>query len=170
MELKKPAPPAYLRRLFDKYKYVLLLAAVGLALLLWPSAGKASQAAATPEAQTDAAKVMGQQLEQVFSEIKGVGSVRVLLTVRSGTETVYAYDQNKTASKSEGSASSGNTLTLVTAGGGEPVVVRTEAPVFSGAVVVCEGAESAQVRLALTEAVRSLTGVTADNIVIVKMK
>jgi hypothetical protein len=37
-------------------------------------------------------------------------------------------------------------------------------------VVVCEGADSTKVQLNLTEALCSLTGITSDNIVIVKMK
>ncbi|MBE7003799.1 MAG: hypothetical protein E7425_05890 [Ruminococcaceae bacterium] len=39
---------------------------------------------------------------------------------------------------------------------------------WEGAVVVCEGADNASVRLALTQALRSLTGLSADRITIVK--
>ncbi|MBQ9460018.1 MAG: hypothetical protein IJU66_08825 [Oscillospiraceae bacterium] len=39
---------------------------------------------------------------------------------------------------------------------------------WEGAVVVCEGAEDAAVRLALTQALRSLTGLGTDRITIVK--
>ena len=171
MEIKKGAAPAYLRRLFDKYKYVLLLAAVGAALLLFPAGGGSSAAAPAKDTAADGTAALQAQLETLLADIAGVGRVRVLLAAQTSGETVYAYDENKTASKSDGAASSGSTLTLVTGGsGGQPVVVRTEAPEFSGAVVVCEGADSARVRLALTEAVGSLTGISADHIVIVKMK
>ena len=32
----RPEMPAYLQKLFDKYKYILLVCLVGLVLLLWP--------------------------------------------------------------------------------------------------------------------------------------
>lgn len=41
---------------------------------------------------------------------------------------------------------------------------------WEGAVVVCEGADSAAVRLTLTQALRALTGLPSDRITIVKGK
>lgn len=172
MGAKKTVMPEYLRKFFDKYKYVLLLCAVGLVLILIPFGKPAASAPEKTAEKTESAADLQSRLEELFSQIEGVGRVRVLLTAKNDGETVYAYDQDKNASKSEGSASSSNSMTLVTVGGsgGEPVVVRVDAPVFTGAVVVCDGADNARVKLALTEALRSLTGVTSDNIVIVKMK
>ena len=51
-----------------------------------------------------------------------------------------------------------------------PVVRKTLYPVYQGAVVVCEGAERAAVRLAIVEAVSSLTGLGSDKISVIKMK
>ena len=39
---------------------------------------------------------------------------------------------------------------------------------WAGAVIVCEGADSAAVRLQLTQAVAALTGLSADRIAVVK--
>ena len=47
---------------------------------------------------------------------------------------------------------------------------KTLYPVYQGAVVVCEGAERAAVRLAIVEAVSSLTGLGSDKISVIKMK
>lgn len=58
-------------------------------------------------------------------------------------------------------------------GAGELRLTLTVAPGtdrWEGAVVVCEGADSAAVRLELTQALRSLTGLSADRITIVKGK
>lgn len=172
MIVKKPAVPEYLRRLFDKYKYVLLLCVVGLVLILLPFGNSSPETQKTTTEDTDPVILLQDQLEDLFSEIEGVGRVRVLLTAKSGGETVYAYDESKNASKSDGSASSSSSMTLVTVNGSgsSPVVVRINAPAFSGAVVVCDGADSTKVQLNLTQALSSLTGITSDNIVIVKMK
>lgn len=43
-------------------------------------------------------------------------------------------------------------------------------PVYLGAVVVCQGADSSSVRLSITEAVSKITGLGADCIVVLKMK
>ena len=55
-------------------------------------------------------------------------------------------------------------------GGEGPVIASVSGPEYQGAVIVCDGAESPQVRLELTEAVRSLTGISSDHIKISKMK
>ena len=58
---------------------------------------------------------------------------------------------------------------VVNTGSGQQTVVRLErAPVFQGAVVVSQGGDRAEVRLLLTQAVSSLTGLGADKITICK--
>lgn len=43
-------------------------------------------------------------------------------------------------------------------------------PVYQGALIVCSGAGSASVRLAVVDAVADLTGLGADQISVIKMK
>ena len=52
----------------------------------------------------------------------------------------------------------------------EPAVQSTVYPTYQGALVVCDGAERASVRLAVTQAVSSLTGLGSNKIAVVKMK
>ena len=61
---------------------------------------------------------------------------------------------------------------LVSKGSGTelPVVVQTIGPTYQGALIVCEGADSAQVQLNMVNAVSSLTGLGADKITVMKMK
>ena len=96
-----------------QWKYVLLVAVVGLALLLWPSdrsGTSTSEGSATEEAR----------LEELLSRMEGVGQTGVLLSE-------------------------------------------------NGAAVVCQGADSASVRLDITEVIRCYTGLGADKVVIFKM-
>ena len=54
-------------------------------------------------------------------------------------------------------------------GSGQEAVVRLERyPVFQGALVVSQGADRAEVRLVLTQAVSALTGLGADRITVCK--
>ena len=41
---------------------------------------------------------------------------------------------------------------------------------YKGAIVVCQGADSSAVRLAITQAVAKITGLGTDNICVLKMK
>ncbi len=107
------AGEAFMERV-GRWKYVLLVAAVGLGLLLWPSGGSRRPEDASAEVTEEA------RLEELLSAMEGVGRSEVLLSE-------------------------------------------------SGAAVVCQGADSASVRLDITEAMRCYTGLGADKIVIFKM-
>ena len=52
----------------------------------------------------------------------------------------------------------------------EPAVQSVVYPQYQGALVICDGAERASVRLAVTQAVSSLTGLGSNKIAVVKMK
>lgn len=168
--------PEYLKHGLDKYKYVLLICTIGLVLLLLPFGGADSQPELLEGTEPDAYKQtaqLEQQLENMFQHMEGVGRIEVLLTIKSGYEAVYAYDEAKSANKSQTGAASSLESTLITVsenGRQTPVTVKTNYPVFLGAVVICDGGDNAKIRLELTEAIRSLTGITADNIQISKMK
>ena len=165
----------YLQHWFDKYKYPVLVCLVGLILLIWPKSTDTyeKKQTVTGTASIDQVAALERQMEDLFSNISGVGKVKVLLTVKSSTETVYAYDTDQSTTKRENEQLQSIKTELITVGSGsgeKPVITQTRMPRFLGAVVVCEGADNAKVCLQLTEAVRSLTGITSDNIVISKMQ
>lgn len=169
--MKTPAIPAYFRAWFDKYKYLLLICLTGVALMLLPE-GEQEMPVAAPAA-SEAPTELESRLCALLEEMEGVGKAKVLLTVESGEETDYAYDSTDTETRTEsgGSISSQSELvTLSESGGQKPVPLRTWSPQYRGAVVICQGGGSAAVRLAVTQVVQSLTGLTADRIVISKMK
>ena len=101
------------------------------------------------------------------------GEVVALLTMENGEKTEYAYDRTDSENRTDNGGSASRQTELVTvsqSGGQSPVPLRTTAPEYRGAVVVCEGGGSAAVRLAVTQVIQSLTGLSADRIVISKMK
>ena len=171
--MKMPQLPAYLQGLFDKYKYILLVLLAGLVLLLWPqSENQPPKPEKTAAVMEETAALEG-RICAILRQIDGVGEASVLLTVESGEETVYAYDRTESRSQQGDSASLNQQRELVTlsdSGGQSPVSLRQQAPVYRGAVVVCQGGDSAAVRLAVTQVIQSLTGLSADRIVISKMK
>lgn len=171
--MKMPQLPAYLQGLFDKYKYILLVLLAGLVLLLWPQSENQPQKPEETAAVMEETAALEGRICAILRQIDGVGEASVLLTVESGEETVYAYDRTESRSQQGDSASLNQQRELVTlsdSGGQSPVSLRQQAPVYRGAVVVCQGGDSAAVRLAVTQVIQSLTGLSADRIVISKMK
>lgn len=151
--------------LWKKYRLMVLVVAVGVALMLLPT-HKKSQTVQTDAATrgTYSLEETEKRMETLLSRIDGVGRLSLMLTVQSGSELELAEDTDT----DEGSRRS-ETVTLGRGSGTQDVIVKRERyPSYQGAVVVCEGAGSSAVRLALTEAVSALTGLPADKISIVK--
>lgn len=145
-----------LKPILMKYRYVLLVALAGLALMLIP--GGSEEAEPMPAAAVE--ESLESRLEALLCRIDGAGEVKVLLTEDRGGEIFY---------QTEGE--DGKTVLISGADRSESGLVRTtQPPSYRGAVVVCRGADSAAVRLAVVEAVANATGLGTDRITVLKMK
>ena len=144
-----------LKGLWGKYRYVLLVALAGVALMLLPSGG----AEEIPPSPVVPEATLEQRLEEILSRVAGAGKVSLLLTEAQGGEIFY---------QTEGE---GEKIVLVTGSDrSESGLVRTTMPPrYQGAVVVCQGADSPTVRLAVTQAVAGVTGLGTDRITVLKM-
>lgn len=156
-------------KLLEKYKYVLIILAAGLILLLWPTGEKEKPAEnADPSApeEFDLA-ALEEKLSQTLSQVEGAGKVTVALTVKSGMEQVPVTDRSTSVTE-RGNSLEEKTVVINTGSGQEAVVRVQRYPQFQGAVVVCQGGDRADVRLLLTQAVSALTGLGADRITVCK--
>ena len=151
-----------------KYRYVLLILLVGIVLMCLPGGEEPEQERVSPE-QTDgmsAAPDPEERLRQILSQIEGAGKVEVLLTPLAGEETVYQTDEDLSANGDRM-----ETVIITDAQRAQQGLVKqVNPPVYLGAVVVCQGADRASVRLAIVEAVANATGLGADKISVLKMK
>ena len=152
--------------LLKKYKYAILVFAVGLALMLIPFNRNESTGEVTQPVQNVEETALSVQLEQILSQIKGAGKVRVLLSVSAGEKTVYQSDTDISEN-----ASRTDTVIITDADRDQNgLIQQVIPPTYLGAIIVCEGADKAEVRLALVEAVSRFTGLGADRISVLKMK
>ena len=145
-----------LKYVMVKYRYVLLVVLAGLVLLLLPDHTE------TPEPIADVVteESLQAQLEEILSRVEGAGKVAVLLTESRGGEIFY---------QTEGDDQ--RTVLVTGTDRSESGLVRTtQSPVYQGAVVVCQGADSPAVRLAVVEAVSNATGLGTDRITVLKME
>ena len=160
-----------LRDLLKQYKYVLIVIAAGILLLIWPSSEKgASRSAAEGRSASEedfSVDALEERLCQVLSKVEGAGEVSVVLTVQNGVERVLATD--KSAGQTEGSRDMEEETVIISGDSGEEVVILTQRyPTFQGALVVCPGGDDPQVRLQITQAVSVLTGLGTDRITVCK--
>lgn len=149
-------------RSVKKYQYVLWAVLLGVFLMLLPQKKEAPEQVIP--AQTEAALTLEEELSAMLSKISGVGKAEVLLTELSGSSTIYQTD---TALNQENS----DTVIVMDRNREEQGLVKQVLPpVYKGALVVCQGADSASVRLSVVDAVKSVTGLSSDCITVLKMK
>ena len=153
-----------------KYKYVAIILLVGLALMLLPAGSKEKKTGTTGSVQTASGKSVDQALEEILSRIDGAGDVRVYLSVAYGEETVYQTDKDSSASESSNTTKN-DTIIVTDSQRNQTGLIKQIIPArYQGAIVLCDGADSASVRLAIVDAVSKATGLSYDHISVLKMK
>ncbi len=161
-----------LHRKLKTYRPALLVLGLGVLFLLLPTGGEKEKTAETGTEKVfeeeQWLRAVQEELSDTLRRIEGAGKLTLMLSVESGMQKELAKD-SESERRGEESSSRRETVILSSSGGGEEVVVlRSDYPVFRGAVVVCEGGDRASVRLAITEAVTALTGLSSDKISVIK--
>lgn len=145
--------------LIKEYKYVALILAIGVLLMLLPEKQPDEETAPAMEKN-----ILSQEerLEDILGQIRGVGRVRVLLTTAAGEQNIYVYDED----------TAGREVVVITDSqrSQSGLISQVLPPTYLGAVIVCQGGDEASVRLSITEAVSDATGLSADKITVLKMK
>lgn len=169
MDIK--ALPEKIYALFKKYRYALLVLAIGLVLMAIPGTRENSETKKTDDAQISQPEpLLEERLNVILSQVSGAGQVRVILTVAEGEEIVYQTNDD-TSNTNDSDNISVDTVTVTDAQRNQSGLVRQVNPViYQGAVIVCQGADNSSVRLALVDAVSKLTGLGANCISVLKMK
>ncbi len=155
--------------LFKKYKYVVLVVVIGIGLMLIPMKSGDTKPTEIHTEETPKTN-MAQELEQILTQVKGAGKVRVFLSCASGERTIYQTDSDTSTAADTGSV---RTETVIVTGSDrnqQALIQQVLSPEYLGAVVVCQGAEDAAVRLAIVDAVSDVTGISSDRISVLKMK
>ena len=151
-----------------KYRYVLLVVLVGLVLLALP---EEKEPVKQPESiQAEEKQNLQEDLAAILSQIAGAGKVEVLLTQATGEETIYQTDEDISTGESTSDIRKDAVLVTGTDRSETGLVRQVNPPTYQGAIVLCQGADSAQVKLSIVEAVMSVTGLRSDCITVLKMK
>lgn len=154
------------KRYFAKYKFLLLILALGVFLMNFPvDSGKSEPNEPIPIITENI--TLEHRLQELLRTIQGVGEVRVLLTESSGEKYCYQTDEQMSA---DGVATRRETVIIRNENRGETGLVREViSPSYRGAIVVCQGGDNAYVKLSVIEAVGSVTGIPSSRITVLKM-
>ena len=160
------------QKLWDRYKYAVFVVLIGAGLLLWPSGKRDIGTSSVSAAEETTAETIQAEIEEILGQISGVGQVRVMLTADTDGERQLARDTELTyrgePTAPEDYSARSETVLTDSGEGDAPVVTQRVYPTYRGALVVCQGGDQPQVRLAVTEAVSALTGLSADRIAVAK--
>ena len=166
MELKKPS--GKIHKMWMKYRYPTCILLIGVCLMLFPI--KSGEKETVQKSNVIEQESMEERLESILSGIDGVGKVDVLLSIAKGETVVYQTDEENRGSDSE-QTNRTSTVTVTQSDREEKGLIRqVDPPEYLGAVIACQGAANANIRLAVVEAVSKATGLGADCIAVVKMK
>ena len=123
-----------------------------------------------------------EKLANILSNIEGVGKVKVLLTYSQTSTYVPIYNENLKESNTTESDSAGGSRTVEESdsqkeviykedgnGNREPVTQSIISPKIEGAIITAEGANNADVKTAIVQAVEAATGLATHKIQVFKM-
>ena len=154
--------------LFQKYRYGVIVLLVGIFLMLLPvgNGNEKSQDSAVPVTRQQEEKDFETRLSEILSKMQGAGRVQVFLSEASGEITQYQMDEDYS-----GGDLRKETVVITQSDRSQQGLVRkVDPPSYLGAIVLCQGADNAAVRLSITEAVANATGLGANQISVLKMK
>ena len=146
------------------------------------SDASATDGADAREPGEDYAGELEQRLTNILSQMAGVGSVEVMITLKSSRELIVEKETPVNRSATTENDAQGGSRTINTSeleenvvystdgSSSEPYVVKSLAPEIEGVLVVAEGAGSGTVNRTVTEIVQALFGVEAHKVKVVKME
>ena len=156
-----------------KVLYAVVGIGIALTLLLFFGSftGSSPPAQQSPAQQTAAEleKELEQRLEQILSQINGVESPRVMVTLDTSAQRVFAEETKSSADSSTNSAGSSQSTdsqsAVVLVGSAKEALEKsTIMPRVRGVCVVCGGASSPLIREKVVSAVSGVLDIGASHI------
>ena len=167
MDIKKLS--GGLKGLIGKYKYAVIVLVIGLGLLLLPE-----KSVSTPQVQEESkpnsTAIELESLTEILQSIQGAGEVQVLLSVANGATTVYQTNADISTSADGGTSQTETVIITDSQRNESGLINQINPPTYLGAIVVCQGADSPAVKLAIVEAVSKITGLSTNQNCVLKMK
>lgn len=153
-----------------KTRVFIIIAFVGVILILLSESipHNTSKTVQSTDLKTSYVTNLEKKTESIIGSIYGVGKCKVMITIKSTNETVYA--QNSDISSNSGNYSEKYEYVFYDGNNGdEPVLIKEYMPQVQGVAVVCEGGNNPQVAENIMSAVSSLFEISTSKISISKL-
>ena len=110
------------------------------------------------------------RLEQILSEIEGIGNCKVMVTLESSTQSVYTADRESSVNENKDSSSSSDSskYVILDDNGQQALLEKEIEPFVRGVIVVCGGADNINVKQSVIDCVSAGLGISSANISVVK--
>lgn len=122
------------------------------------------------------------RLEQILSQVEGVGRAHVMVTLENGVEYRYAADEKQSGDSvftyASGSESPSKVqekedreqsyILIGSSGDKRPLVVTELSPRVRGVVVVCDGAKNPVIRQRVSDAVTTALGINSLQVCVIQ--
>lgn len=127
------------------------------------------------------ATYLEQELEDILSQMKGVGKVAVMITLEGSGELIVHQDETIVSSATTETDSQGGSRTVQQNDlqgktvyekdeqGESPYVVQTKLPKVSGVLIVAEGAGDGSIKKSITQIAEALLDVEVHKVTVVAM-
>ena len=125
------------------------------------------------ELHRDYGQLLEERLEIILSEIKGVGKVKVMITLEETKEKIPATNSKINNEKTMETDSQGgvreinredSNIEIATISDGSVVVLKEMQPKVKGVIVVAEGAYDLEIKEKLYQAVKTVLGVSGNRV------
>ena len=158
-------------------KIVVALGIIGIVLIMfsefWPQKKVEKKDTGTAYDMAAFQLETEEKLNEILSEISGVGKVKVMLTVSGTQEYIYAEEVKKsdTQDTDKKAEQSENKYVIVDTGNEkEALVKKVINPQINGVVIVCEGGGSARVCESIYRTVSTVLGIPTNKIYVTQIK
>lgn len=136
----------------QKNRFLFLLGALGLVLLVFTGVFPEKEATVkAPDLAEEYRIRLTEEVRAACAAVRGVGDVRVFLTLASGE--IAVYEKNKNGENES-----------VALSGGEGLLLAYRTPEILGVAVICDGGDSPTVKAELTALLRATLGVDTRSI------
>lgn len=190
-QLKKRIPSGILKK--DRL-VILLLCGVLLLIIALPMdtgtqndtdemTGKGTESVGTDSYSY--ARYLEKHLEEILSQVKGAGEVRVMITLTDSGERIVEKDTESTTETIKEEDSQGGSRTTMNDSrsetsiynsgsgeglnsAGEPYVTKEKTPVVGGIIVIADGGDNGVVVQNITEAIQALFDIDTHKIKVMK--
>lgn len=111
---------------------------------------------------------LDKELTEIISNIDGVGTCKVMITLKNTSESVYA--KNTDISSADSSSSQNDEYVIYNGTNGDsPLLLKENFPAIEGVAVVCSGGDNVKIQEQIKKCVSALFNISSNRISVSKI-